>query len=645
MIMKPTEKKKPPLMRNAILLLGLLLLTFMAGRMTSPGGEHPHEDREPATATAPTAWTCSMHAQVRLPEAGKCPICLMDLIPTNSGGDEDLGPRTLAISENALALAEIMTAPVERRSVARKINMVGKIAFDETRVASITSWVAGRLDRLFVDYTGVTVRTNDHLVEIYSPVLYTAQQELLQAIRAEKQLGPDALEFLREASARTVISAREKLRLYGITLEQIEAIIEKGTPNERVTILAPMGGVVVHKEAVEGMYVKEGSHIYTIADLSKVWVFLNAYESDLAWLRYGQDVHFTVEAYPGEMFHGRVAFIDPVLDDRTRTIKVRLNVDNQEMRLKPDMFVSATADAVLTSHGKVVDKDLEGIWMCPMHPEITAPELLPCDECGMDLVPAEDLGFVADSSTGKSLVIPHTAPLITGKRAVVYVRLPDAAKPTFEGREVILGPRTGDWYIVRSGLLEGEQVVVQGNFKLDSELQIRAKFSMMNPDPNSAPPRIDLGVPGEYLQRLGASIDVYLRVQAAFAADQDNQSDAAALLSSLEQLDEGLLPEEAHKIWKERSLALMTAAKEFAEAPDLESRRVLLEPLTQALVPILEAFGYQREGGAVGIFHCPMALNDVGADWLQQEASTANPYYGSGMLRCGSRTKILEPGN
>ena len=274
--MKPTDKKKPSLMRNAILLLALLLLTFMAGRMTSPGKGHSHEDQGPTTTAAPTNWTCSMHPQVRLPEAGQCPICFMDLIPSSSG-DEDLGPRTLAISENALALAEIMTAPVERRSVARKISMVGKIAFDETRVASITSWVAGRLDRLFVDYTGVTVRTNDHLVEIYSPVLYTAQQELLQAIRAQEQLGPDALEFMRKSSARMVISAREKLRLYGITPEQIEAIIEKGTPNERVTILAPMGGVVVHKEAVEGMYVKEGSHIYTIADLSKVWVFLNAY--------------------------------------------------------------------------------------------------------------------------------------------------------------------------------------------------------------------------------------------------------------------------------------------------------------------------------------------------------------------------------
>ena len=642
-----TDKKSPQNsigLRKLVLALGLFVLAFLAGRQLGPGNQHSPVENASEAPAAPTVWICSMHPQVRLPENSQCPICFMDLIPATDDG-EDLGPRTIAISESAMALAEIVTHAVERRSVAREIDMVGKIAFDETRVASITSWVAGRLDRLFVDYTGVTVRKGDHLVEIYSPVLYTAQQELLQAIRAQAELGPDALEFMLKSNARTVESAREKLRLHGLSVEQVAEIVANGKPNERVTVMAPMGGVVVHKEAVEGMYVKEGSHIYTIADLSKVWVLLNAYESDLAWLRYGQDVHFTVEAYPGEIFHGRVAFIDPVLDDRTRTVKVRLNVENTDGRLKPDMFVSATVDALLTSRGKVVDPNLEGIWMCPMHPEITSPGIAACDECGMDLAPAEELGFVVAASQGESLVIPHTAPLITGKRAVVYVRLPNTEKPTFEGREVTLGPRAGEWYIVRAGLFVGEQVVVHGNFKLDSELQIRAKFSMMNPDPDSPPPKADLGVPMEYQQQLGDVIDVYLKVQTDFAADTDNQPMAVAILDNLKKLDLALLPIDAQEIWMDHGPDLMAAAKNFAEAKELEARRKLLEPLTQALVPILDPFGYSREGGAVGIFHCPMALDDVGADWLQEEATTANPYYGSGMLRCGSRTKILELGN
>ena len=168
---------------------------------------------------------------------------------------------------------------------------------------------------------------------------------------------------------------------------------------------------------------------------------------------------------------------------------------------------------------------------------------------------------------------------------------------------------------------------------------------MMNPDPDSPPPKADLGVPMEYQQQLGNVIDVYLKVQTDFAADTDNQPMAAAILDNLKKLDMALLPVDAHEIWMEHGPDLMAAAKNFADAKDLESRRKLLEPLTQSLVPILDPFGYSREGGAVGIFHCPMALDDVGADWLQEEATTANPYYGSGMLRCGSRTKILELGN
>ena len=185
-----TDKKSPqkPIgLRKLVLSLGLLVLAFLAGRQLSPGNKHSHVEHASEAPAAPTVWICSMHPQVRLPENSQCPICFMDLIPATDDG-EDLGPRTIAISESAMALAEIVTHAVERRSVAREIDMVGKIAFDETRVASITSWVAGRLDRLFVDYTGVTVRKGDHLVEIYSPVLYTAQQELLQAIRVQVSL-------------------------------------------------------------------------------------------------------------------------------------------------------------------------------------------------------------------------------------------------------------------------------------------------------------------------------------------------------------------------------------------------------------------------------------------------------------------------
>lgn len=631
--------------RLFVLVAVVLIVGFVAGRACAPVEQSSTTNPDEAVKSEPTIWTCSMHPQVRLPGEGQCPICFMDLIPATSGDEEDLGPRTLQLTETAAALAEIETAPVERRSVAHEVGMIGKIALDETRLAYITSRVAGRLDRLYVDYTGVTVRANDHLVEIYSPTLYTAQQELLQAIETVRRLDGASIDVLRTTSNRTVISAREKLRLYGLGDNQIEEIVERGTPREHITIYAPIGGVVIHKNAVEGMYVGGGTQIYTIADLTKVWVLFDAYESDLAWLRYGQEVEFRVEAYPGETFEGRIAFIDPLLDDSTRTVKIRLNVDNTDGRLKPDMFVSGVAHAVLTKHGKVVDEDLAGQWMCPMHPEIVASEEEACPECGMDLVLASELGFTAQPEVGDSLVIPKTAPLITGKRAVVYVRVPDQEKPTFEGRVVELGPRAGDWYIVRGGLQEGESVVVRGNFKLDSELQIRAKFSMMNPDPDEQEPVLTLEVPEDFRMQLGAVLEPYVSLQTSFANDEDQLGAAKSIDQALSGVSADSLKGAARTAWGEQLPVLQKAARDVAEASDLESRRVLLSPLTESLILALKTFGYAREAGDVGIFHCPMALDGDGANWLQVGETTANPYYGSAMLRCGSQTEALSQEN
>jgi Cu(I)/Ag(I) efflux system membrane fusion protein len=232
------------------------------------------------------------------------------------------------------------------------------------------------------------------------------------------------------------------------------------------------------------MYVNTGTRIYTIVDLSQVWVNLDAYESDLSWLRYGQHVEFTTEAYPGETFAGTISFIHPVLDEATRTVKLRVNVANRDGRLKPGMFVRAIVKSKVATDGRVMDPSLAGKWICPMHPEVVKDSPGTCDVCGMPLVRAESLGFVGPQpgTDDKPLVIPASAALLTGKRAIVYVEAPGDGKPTFEGREVVLGPRAGDLYLVRRGLAEGERVVTRGSFKLDAELQIQAKPSMMTPE-------------------------------------------------------------------------------------------------------------------------------------------------------------------
>ena len=477
---------------RAVTIFTLVLLGAIAVQCSSGSDDTTGAARSEPTATSTQAagaeeetWTCAMHPQIRLPGPGKCPICGMDLIPVDDGtggsaGDAGGTERRLVMSPEAVALANIQTAPVERDVVAKEVRMVGKVDYDETRVRKIAAWVPGRIDRLYVDFTGVEVKDGDHLVYIYSPELRTAQEELLQARRAAREVAKSRSAVLRESSTATVEAAREKLRLLGLTAEQVRSIERRGKASDHLTIYAPIGGTVVEKQAFEGMYVETGTPIYEIADLSKLWVRLDAYESDMSWIRYGQHVEFTTEAYPGELFHGRVAFIEPTLNPRTRTVKLRVNVDNPDGKLKPEMFVRAVVRAGVTEGGKVMDPELAGKWIAPMHPEIVRDEPGTCPICGMDLVKAEDYGYVASDPEATPLLIPASAPLITGERAVVYVKLPDTEQPTFEGREIVLGPRTGDHFVVREGLDEGDQVVVKGNFKLDSALQIQARPSMMS---------------------------------------------------------------------------------------------------------------------------------------------------------------------
>lgn len=321
------------------------------------------------------------------------------------------------------------------------------------------------------------------MVYLYSPELLSAQAELLQAIKAVENFKPEGSELIRRSILATREAAREKLRLLGLTMVQIEQIETTGKPVDHITIYAPMGGVVIEKHATEGTYVDTGSKIYTIADLSQLWVKLDAYESDMMWLRYGQQVEFTAEAYPAERFKGRISFIDPTLNPKTRTLKLRVNVSNLEGKLKPDMFVRAVVRSKIASGGKVMDADMAGKWICPMHPSVVKDRAGVCDICQMNLITTESLGYVkAKLPEQAPLVIPATAPLITGKRAVVYVRKTNIEKPTFEGRQVVLGPRAGDHYLVEKGLSEGEMVVTKGNFKIDSALQIQAQPSMMNPE-------------------------------------------------------------------------------------------------------------------------------------------------------------------
>lgn len=442
------------------------------------------EQEEAVSAAGAQWWTCSMHPQVRRQKPGRCPICFMDLIP--AGRPVEAGASAAySLSQEAAALLNVETSAVERRFVTAEVRLVGMVDYDETRLGYITAWVPGRIERMYADYTGIRVQKGDHMVDLYSPELLTAKEELRRAASAMSKLPANAPEVLRDTANSTFHAARSKLLRWGLSEQQLEETERGKSTSDIITIYAPASGTVIARNGREGMYVETGSLIYTIADFSVVWVKMDAYESDLAWLHYGQPVQFSAEVYPGEVFTGQIAFIDPILNEATRTAKVRVNVPNRDGRLKPGMFVRATVHSQVALGGRVMDPGLAGKWISPMHPEIIRDGPGPCPVCGMPLVRAEDLGYVSAGAADKDkpLVIPASAPLITGKRAVVYVQNPDTHEPTFEGREVALGPRAGDYYLVERGLQEGERVVTRGNFMIDSALQIEAKPSMMNPAP------------------------------------------------------------------------------------------------------------------------------------------------------------------
>jgi Cu(I)/Ag(I) efflux system membrane fusion protein len=495
------------------------------------------------------------------------------------------------------------------------------------------------------------------MVEIYSPELLTAQEELLQALQTVKELERSELASMKETARKTVEAAREKLRLWELTAEQIEAIERRGVPIDRMTLYAPIGGIVIHKNALEGTYVNTGDRIYTIADLTRVWAKLDAYESDLEWLKHGQKADFETESEPGEVFKGTIAFIDPVLDARTRTVKVRVNVPNADGRLKPEMFVRAVVRSKVAAGGKVVAPDLVGKWMCPMHPEIVKDEAGTCDICGMPLRTTESLGYVSadDAAQEVPLVIPASAPLITGERAVVYVKVPDK-EGVFEGREIVLGPRAGDYYLVEEGLHEGELVVVNGNFKIDSALQIVARPSMMSPESGAPAPGHHHGampaaaaaekikVPEAFQTQLHNLYRAYLKIQDALASDdKDNAVRVVkAAGGALNAMDMKLLEGEAHMKWMRHQANLGKAIKDMSDAGNIEAIRAGFALISEELPIAIRAFGLGVDQ-PVYVLKCPMAFDGRGATWLQAARETRNPYFGATMLQCGEVIETLPP--
>ncbi|MEN8230257.1 MAG: efflux RND transporter periplasmic adaptor subunit [Bacteroidota bacterium] len=380
-----------------------------------------HEGHDHSAAES-TTWTCSMHPQIKQDKPGQCPICAMDLVPLTSletFGD-GVDPNEIAMTESAAKLADIQTMTVLEGTPQKSVYLQGKVQADERNIAELTARFGGRIEKLFVNFTGQHVQKGEKLATVYSPDLITAQRELLEA------------STFKENRPSIYTAAKTKLKLWDLTDEQIDAIEEEGESTLYFDILSPIAGTVMMRHVALGEYIKEGSALFQVTDLSKVWVMFDAYESDLPWIRKGDQVELTLQSLPGRSMKGKISYIDPMINPTTRVARVRIELPNTGSHLKPEMFAS-------------------GI----LHSSVAA--------------------------NSNELLIPKSSILWTGKRAVVYVKVPDRNSPSFLYREITLGPEAGNFYVVADGLEEGEQIAVHGVFKIDAAAQLEGKPSMMNP--------------------------------------------------------------------------------------------------------------------------------------------------------------------
>ncbi len=483
----------------AAVLIGLVMVVVWWPKAFSEG------------ATGSEVWTCSMHPQVRLPRPGSCPICGMKLIPTS---------KLKTGKDGESRHGGLETQAVAQRELFKEIQTVGKIDYNESRVEFISARIAGRVDRLYVNFTGIEVKENDHLVDLYSPQLISAQAELIGALEAFDSLKKGSERLGDRFTETNLLAAREKLQLWGLLPEQIMEIEKTRKTQTHVTIYAPLAGTVIEKNVRLGQYIKEGDQLYRIAELDPIWLYLELYEYDIASVRYGQPVDVALEAFPGETFRGIVTFIDPFLDDRTRTVKVRVNLKNPDRKLKAGMYASATIRVRLLGNGAAAPTGLEGKFSCPMHPEVIQNEAGKCPVCQMDLIqiprgsPFAHLGgpvhathaageklpeqaehappATTEAATAEAeanpLAIPASAVLDTGRRQITYRATKDG---NYELVELQVGSlatatdedgRTTLYYPVLKGLSEGDRVVVRGGFLLDSQTQIEGRPSLLFPE-------------------------------------------------------------------------------------------------------------------------------------------------------------------
>ena len=416
---------------------------FAAGFLAAP---HVHETRAGVSAPeAKTRYHCPMHPDYVTDAPGDCPICGMKLVPVAEPSptpspvrdgeiefDTVAGRAVVSLSPDRQRVLGVRSEPVRAAPLEREIRTVGRVATDERRLHHVHTKYEAYIEHLHVDYTGKFVRKGQPLASLYSPELVATQQEYLLAHRARQQLAGSTVPSVAQGGADLLDAARRRLLLWDIQPADIERLERTGEVRRTLDLYSPVSGFVTAKMAQHGMRVTPADTLFDIADLSRLWVLADVYEFDLPAVRLGVPAALGLSYLPGRTWRGSVTYVAPVVEEKTRTIKVRIEVDNADGALKPEMF----ADVVLKA------------------------------------------------GLGRGLVAPDGALLKTGERTLVFV---DHGNGLLEPRQVQAGPRVAGGVQVLRGLTEGERVVTAANFLLDSESSLKAALAVMSPPPAADP--------------------------------------------------------------------------------------------------------------------------------------------------------------
>jgi Cu(I)/Ag(I) efflux system membrane fusion protein len=593
-----TETKKIIGIAALTLLIGLLLGgLFFGGSKNSNTDEHLHNGE----VVKGTIWTCSMHPQIRQNEPGNCPICGMELIPLADDSESDLDPAAISMSQTAMQIANVATEIVGTSKPVKLLRMNGKVQADERLVYSQSSHIPGRIERLSVNFTGEYVNKGQVIATIYSPELVNAQEELFEARK------------IADIQPLFFNSSKEKLKNWKLSDKQIAQILESGKIRDELPILADISGYVTEKKVNLGDYVNKGQVIYQIANLNSVWILFDVYESDMAWIKKGDEVKFSLQSLPGEEFLGKISYIDPVIDPMSRVAKARVEVSNKDLELKPEMFVSGTVEAKL-----------------PIKSD--------------------------------AIVIPKSAVMWTGERSVVYVKNPLSKGVSFVMRNVTLGPALGNGFVINDGLMAGEEIAVNGTFSIDAAAQLAGKPSMMNPEggpaitghnhggtstSNTMDASTNMGDKGLVVDQ--KTKDAILPIYKEYLSMKDalvNDDLASAksyginLLSALEKVDMSLFKGDSHAIWMKQSGDIKNALQHAEHFNTLDEIRKVFQTISDRMIALEKTFKPNKE--TLYVLHCPMANNNMGADWISATKEIKNPYYGQDMLSCGKVTEELK---